>query len=67
MTEIKENQMHRLRQAAEIEEDRNIRSQQMLAAEEARAREIQKIVNKEGNPLYSDYRLSYIRSLIEPL
>jgi hypothetical protein len=67
MIEIKENQMHRLRQAAEIEEGRNIRSQQMLVAEEARAREIQKLVNKEGNPFYSDYTLSYNQSLMEPL
>jgi hypothetical protein len=54
MIEIKENQVHRLRQAAEVEEGRKFRSQQTLAAEITRARQIQKLLNEEGNALYSD-------------
>jgi hypothetical protein len=59
LIEIKENQVHRSRQVAEVEENKKFRSQQILVADETRARQIQKLVNNEGNPLYSDYGLGH--------
>jgi hypothetical protein len=50
-TEIEENRIIRPKQVAEMQENRYFRSQQMLALQQTQARQIQKILNKEGNLL----------------
>ena len=49
MIETRENQVFRLLQSAEAEENRRFRSQQMSVLAETRDRRIQKIIMEEGN------------------
>jgi len=50
-TEVGENRIIRLKQVAEMQENKYFRSQQTLALQQTQARQIQKILNKEGNLL----------------
>jgi len=51
-TEIEENRMLRLKQVAEMQENKDFRSQQTLALWQTQARQIQKILKEEGNLLF---------------
>ena len=50
-TEIEENRMQRLKQAADMQDNEHFRLQQMLALQQTQARQIQKILKEEGNSL----------------
>ena len=51
--EIEENRTLRQKQIAEIQENEDFRSQQTLALRQTQARQVQKILKEEGNPLTS--------------
>jgi hypothetical protein len=50
-TEIEENKILRLKQEAEIQQNKDFQSQQTLAVRQIEARQIQKILKEEGNIL----------------
>lgn len=50
-TEIEENRIQRLKQAADMQDNEHFRLQQMLALQQTQARQIQKILKEEGNSL----------------
>jgi hypothetical protein len=51
--EIEENRTLRQKQMVEIQENEDFRSQQTLALRQTQARQVQKILKEEGNPLSS--------------
>jgi hypothetical protein len=51
-TDVDENKIFRLTQKAEIQENKQFRSQQALAQHQAHVRQIQKIIKEQGISLY---------------
>jgi hypothetical protein len=56
MIETRENQVFRLLQSTEAEENRRFRSQQISFQAQTRDRQVQKIVMEEGNIPEAHYR-----------